>query len=341
MPVWLQSVEEIRADPSIVSERRLDELRAGKLPYGLEERRFVRNRAVIKQITADLSRNEVSAAGNNGEPVASDTPASLSLSGNSTHASHNVFRTTALPSVLEAHRPPLVIPSADEAKSASNSVTCKSHPADSETEQAEKLKKTVLAPLYQRMQADSDVITRLRQETVILTTDVEKHKSEIVRLQQEMEQSSGLKKSKSDEAATETDSRGRKRRRSTSPPSPMQLGDVANGNNEYTTEGHLTHLANKISRDLDEPVPNETIQLCGLATLRIMLQRPDDVLELAHQKLHTWPYKHVPACWRRMYEDASLSKAVQILRDQAQEIGDWPKKKQRLDERKISHSTKG
>ncbi|KAI9780968.1 MAG: hypothetical protein M1839_006407 [Geoglossum umbratile] len=43
---------------------------------------------------------------------------------------------------------------------------------------------------------------------------------------------------------------------------------------------------------------------------RACLLRCDDLISLAHDKLNTFPFKDVPACWRRLYTDASVLKAV-------------------------------
>lgn len=62
---------------------------------------------------------------------------------------------------------------------------------------------------------------------------------------------------------------------------------------------------------------HDPIQECGPAPLRIIQQRPDDILALAHQKLHSWKYSDVPLCWRRLYEEASLWKASFAIEDYA------------------------
>lgn len=100
----------------------------------------------------------------------------------------------------------------------------------------------------------------------------------------------------------------------------MRVGTSENGENEHTIDGHLVHLATQISKQLEETVSNETIHFCGLGPLKIMESHPQDVLDLAHQKLHTWPYKNVPICWRRLFEDATLSKVAGMLREEAERI---------------------
>ncbi|CAD0092964.1 unnamed protein product [Aureobasidium mustum] len=72
--------------------------------------------------------------------------------------------------------------------------------------------------------------------------------------------------------------------------------------------GDIRHALTSLS--LKDPIHD-----CGNAPLRIIQQRPEDVLALAHQKLHTWKFDSVPLCWRRLYEEASLYQAIVILND--------------------------
>jgi hypothetical protein len=77
---------------------------------------------------------------------------------------------------------------------------------------------------------------------------------------------------------------------------------------------HLS-LAEDIRRTLISLPRDDPIYECGNAPLKVIQQRPEDVLALAHLKLHTWKFDSVPLCWRRLYEDASLYQAVIILHD--------------------------
>lgn len=72
-------------------------------------------------------------------------------------------------------------------------------------------------------------------------------------------------------------------------------------------------LVDHIKEELGKSVPGETIQLCGLAPLKIIATQPDHVLELAREKLNTWPYADVPVCWRRLFEEASLHLVAEEL----------------------------
>ncbi|KAG9757005.1 Clavaminate synthase-like protein, partial [Aureobasidium melanogenum] len=74
-------------------------------------------------------------------------------------------------------------------------------------------------------------------------------------------------------------------------------------------------LAEHIRHALTSLSPEDPIHECGSAPLHIIQQRPEDVLALAHQKLHTWKFDRVPLCWRCLYEEASLYQAIVILND--------------------------
>lgn len=75
----------------------------------------------------------------------------------------------------------------------------------------------------------------------------------------------------------------------------------------------LSALTESITDELDRQVPEDPILLCGSGTSSVIATRPSDVLQLAIQKLHTWPYDAIPIQWRRLYEDACLRKVAQEL----------------------------
>ncbi|KAK3714272.1 hypothetical protein LTR37_007858 [Vermiconidia calcicola] len=317
LPQWLSSVQEILGDPCLISKGRLEALRKGAIPQDVNERRYTRNQAVIKQVTAELAREAVSlqqvSALQSGTMIVAtpkSPPPSAPLRADATDVVPGFAKWSdqyrSMSAAPETLRDPRCCNSNDAVQATSQALVRK---PTSDLEEAERLRKTVLAPFYDRMRRDSDEIVRLREERANMTAEIEKHKQELVRLQKEpLDDDAGFE-------AASPEHRALKRKASLT--SPMRLGDATNGSNEHTPHGHLIHLANKICKDLGETVPNETIHLCGLAPLKIMEDRPDEVLALAHEKLHTWPYRIVPTCWRRLYEDASLSKAAELLREQA------------------------
>ncbi|KAI9833790.1 MAG: hypothetical protein M1819_003524 [Sarea resinae] len=58
----------------------------------------------------------------------------------------------------------------------------------------------------------------------------------------------------------------------------------------------------------------DAIAACGASVLAILPRRPADCLRLARTKLHVYPFKEVPLCWRRLFEDASLILALRLIR---------------------------
>jgi Cupin-like domain len=59
---------------------------------------------------------------------------------------------------------------------------------------------------------------------------------------------------------------------------------------------------------------SDPINECGSAPLSILRTRPYPVQRLAHDRLHAFPFKDVPVCWRRLYCEAALWIGVEILR---------------------------
>ena len=63
-------------------------------------------------------------------------------------------------------------------------------------------------------------------------------------------------------------------------------------------------------RDLSDPITK-----CPASVLALLPRHPDPLLELAHSKLYTYPFASVPTCWRRLYTDASIAKAVALVEE--------------------------
>lgn len=277
MPDWL-GTNDLGGDPCQIPFWRLDYLseHPKELPSSAHERRYRRNKAAVMEIATKFAEER---------SLRATAPVFVPKKSHPANGVGTVSRPVIIDGATAAHSSTSMVPMSAAHSSTS---TVPMPTAESLQKEADRLKRTVLAPFYERMEADSNEIIRLRAEI------------------QQM--------------ARVSDSETRGTKRKASPTSPMRMGDAANGDNDYTTEGHLIYLANKIVKDLGETVANETIHLCGLAPLHIIKERPDEVLALAHQKLNTWPYQNVPTCWRRLYEDASLLKVVQLLYEQADVI---------------------
>lgn len=70
------------------------------------------------------------------------------------------------------------------------------------------------------------------------------------------------------------------------------------------------HVVNTLPHLLEE----DCIHQAGSSILAIIQERPSAVRALAHKKLHVFPFKDVPLCWRRTYEEACLWEVAQVLR---------------------------
>ncbi|KAI7693363.1 Clavaminate synthase-like protein, partial [Hortaea werneckii] len=95
--------------------------------------------------------------------------------------------------------------------------------------------------------------------------------------------------------------------------------------------GRLERLADLVSQELNQVIPNECTQECGQAPLQIIAERSDEVLTIAYEQLNTRPFFSVQECWRRLYEDACLFKVVQILRAKVASFGEDLSPKERLE----------
>ncbi|KAL8671866.1 MAG: hypothetical protein Q9168_003656 [Polycauliona sp. 1 TL-2023] len=62
-------------------------------------------------------------------------------------------------------------------------------------------------------------------------------------------------------------------------------------------------------RDASDPIND-----CPASVLALLPSHPDPLIALAHSKLHTFPFASVPTCWRRLYTDASIAKAVALIK---------------------------
>ncbi|KAK2882388.1 hypothetical protein FQN49_000412 [Arthroderma sp. PD_2] len=80
----------------------------------------------------------------------------------------------------------------------------------------------------------------------------------------------------------------------------------------------LHDLISTITSSISAPIPNDPILECydhdAEKLKTTLLEAPESALQLADAKLRVFPFKDVKDCWRRLYTDASLAKACQLLR---------------------------
>lgn len=74
-------------------------------------------------------------------------------------------------------------------------------------------------------------------------------------------------------------------------------------------------LLEEIDTALSTLDPSDPITECPASVLALLPSQPDPLVALAHSKLHTFPFDSVPVCWRRLYTDASIAKAVAVVKN--------------------------
>ena len=73
-----------------------------------------------------------------------------------------------------------------------------------------------------------------------------------------------------------------------------------------------TLLTNSLTTVLKPPSRDDELSHCPAAVLSILRTHPESLIRLARSKLYSWPYAQVPACWRRLFVDASIVQAIHI-----------------------------
>ena len=74
------------------------------------------------------------------------------------------------------------------------------------------------------------------------------------------------------------------------------------------------HIFGLLDKELRLDDKTDPIWECGGSVLQIIEEWPEEVKQLAHRKLHTWPFREVPLSWRRAYEDASLHQVRKLVK---------------------------
>ncbi len=74
-------------------------------------------------------------------------------------------------------------------------------------------------------------------------------------------------------------------------------------------DGFLHSVLDLVSR----PVDDDQIISCECEHMDTIVDHAEDLLKVADQKLHVFPFKEVKSCWFRLYTDASLAKAVKLI----------------------------
>lgn len=78
---------------------------------------------------------------------------------------------------------------------------------------------------------------------------------------------------------------------------------------DFSFSSYLQETLRTISRrDMDD-----AILACSCKGLENLVDRADELLKLADQQLHVFPFKEVKPCWFRLFTDASIVKAIKIM----------------------------
>ena len=72
-------------------------------------------------------------------------------------------------------------------------------------------------------------------------------------------------------------------------------------------------LNDRLSELLKNPSSTDPLADCPAPVLSILATHPASLIRLAHSKLYAWPYAEVPACWRRLFADASIVHAIRLI----------------------------
>ena len=72
-------------------------------------------------------------------------------------------------------------------------------------------------------------------------------------------------------------------------------------------------LTDSLSILLQSPSSDDPLSQCPAPVLLLLGTHPQSLIRLARSKLYAWPYAQVPACWRRLFVDASIVHAIQTI----------------------------
>ena len=81
-----------------------------------------------------------------------------------------------------------------------------------------------------------------------------------------------------------------------------------------TPSSSLLELLATSLQVLHDPLPTDAILQCPASARSLLPTCPAALIKLSDSKIHSFPYSEVPVCWRRLYTDASIAEAIQIIR---------------------------
>lgn len=82
-------------------------------------------------------------------------------------------------------------------------------------------------------------------------------------------------------------------------------------------------VATLLRDHLSAPLPgNDPIRECEPSILEKLQTHPSEVMSVAHEKIHVFPFKDVRKCWLRAWVEGSMWRAIEILQGKGEE-SDW------------------
>ncbi|MCJ1239347.1 hypothetical protein MMC14_007341 [Varicellaria rhodocarpa] len=74
----------------------------------------------------------------------------------------------------------------------------------------------------------------------------------------------------------------------------------------------------RVLQDLATHIDDDPINSCGKELIKSILIDPEEVIKYANEKLHIFPFNDVQECWKRLYTDASITRAIDLILEQVQ-----------------------
>lgn len=68
-----------------------------------------------------------------------------------------------------------------------------------------------------------------------------------------------------------------------------------------------------ILRTIEFKIKNDPLNKCDSQAITNIILDPDSALQVANERIHVFPYKDVDLCWKRLYTDAGMSKAINLI----------------------------
>ena len=74
----------------------------------------------------------------------------------------------------------------------------------------------------------------------------------------------------------------------------------------------------RVLQDLATHIDDDPINNCGKELINSILVDPEEVIKYANAKLHVFPFNDVQECWKRLYTDASITQAIDMILEHVQ-----------------------